>query len=44
VLQACDREIVLLERKRELLKQQKQGLMQQLLTGRVRVDVDPIAA
>lgn len=41
VLQACDSEIELLEQKRDLLKQQKQGLMQQLLTGRVRVSVDP---
>jgi type I restriction enzyme, S subunit len=39
VLQACDREIALLEQKRDLLKQQKQGLMQQLLSGRVRVPV-----
>jgi type I restriction enzyme, S subunit len=42
VLQACDREIALLEQKRDLLRQQKQGLMQQLLTGRVRVNVDPV--
>jgi len=39
VLEACGQEIALLEKKRELLKQQKQGLMQQLLTGRVRVNV-----
>lgn len=37
VLNACDREIELLQRKFALLKQQKQGLMQQLLTGKVRV-------
>lgn len=44
VLQACDREIELLEQKLDLLKQQKQSLMQQLLTGRVRVAVDPVDA
>jgi type I restriction enzyme, S subunit len=43
VLQACDQEIALLHEKRELLQQQKQGLMQKLLTGRVRVSVDPVA-
>lgn len=37
VLATCDRETALLEQKRDLLKQQKRGLMQQLLTGRVRV-------
>ena len=37
VLQACDEELRLLDRKVALLKRQKQGLMQQLLTGRVRV-------
>lgn len=37
VLDACDSEIMLLTQKLTLLKQQKQGLMQQLLTGRVRV-------
>lgn len=42
VLQACDDEIALLERKRDLIRQQKQGLLQQLLTGRVRVAVDQI--
>ena len=35
----CDHELDLLERKTTLLKQQKRGLMQQLLTGRVRVSV-----
>lgn len=44
VLQTCDQEIALFEQKRDLLQQQKQGLMQQLLTGRVRVNVDPVAA
>ena len=42
VLQACDQEIALLEQKRDLIRQQKQGLMQQLLTGRVRVTADQI--
>lgn len=37
VLQSCDREIELLERKRDALQRQKKGLMQRLLTGRVRV-------
>ena len=37
VLAACDRELDLLERKRDALQRQKRGLMQQLLTGRVRV-------
>lgn len=39
VLDACDQDIALLSRKLALLKQQKQGLMQQLLTGKVRVAV-----
>lgn len=39
VLNACDHELSLLNRKLELLKKQKQGLMQQLLTGKVRVKV-----
>lgn len=37
VLDACDQELVLLNRKLALLKKQKQGLMQQLLTGKIRV-------
>ena len=37
VLATCDRELALLKRKVALLKKQKQGLMQQLLTGKVRV-------
>jgi len=37
VLDTCDHELSLLNRKLELLKKQKQGLMQQLLTGKVRV-------
>jgi type I restriction enzyme S subunit len=39
VLNACDNELVLLERKLALLKKQKQGLMQQLLTGKIRVKI-----
>ncbi len=39
VLRACDEEITLLRRKRELTAEQKKGLMQRLLTGRVRVKV-----
>ena len=37
VLQTCDDEIALLEQKLSALKRQKQGLMQQLLSGKVRV-------
>lgn len=37
ILQACDTEIDLLKQKLAAVKRQKQGLMQQLLTGRVRV-------
>lgn len=37
VLRACDAEIALLVEKRNALQSQKKGLMQQLLTGRVRV-------
>lgn len=37
VLNACDRELALLARQLVLFKQQKLGLMQQLLTGKVRV-------
>jgi len=39
VLRACDDEIDLLGQKRDELRRQKKGLMQQLLTGRVRVKV-----
>jgi len=39
LLQMCDDELLLLSSKLELLKKQKQGLMQQLLTGKVRVKV-----
>lgn len=38
-LSACDRELDCLRRKVEFLKQQKKGLMQQLLTGKIRVKV-----
>jgi type I restriction enzyme S subunit len=37
LLRACDGEIDLLNRKLALLREQKKGLMQQLLTGKVRV-------
>jgi type I restriction enzyme S subunit len=39
VLQACDIEIDLLHQKLAALQRQKKGLMQQLLTGRTRVNV-----
>jgi type I restriction enzyme, S subunit len=41
VLNTQDREIDLLQRKLDALRRQKKGLMQQLLTGRVRVRVEP---
>ena len=37
--QTADREIELLRQKREALVQQKKGLMQVLLTGKVRVNI-----
>jgi type I restriction enzyme S subunit len=37
LVQAADREIELLRKQLELLKLQKKGLMQKLLTGQVRV-------
>jgi type I restriction enzyme S subunit len=40
VLSACEDEIKLLARKLDALRRQKKGLMQQLLTGRVRVKVE----
>lgn len=40
VLQAADKEISLLKAKAEKLREQKKGLMQELLTGRVRLNVD----
>lgn len=39
VLQTCDEKITLLQQKLAALQQQKKGLMQRLLTGRVRVRV-----
>jgi len=36
VLSACDREIELLEKQLEALKDQKRGLMQKLLSGEIR--------
>jgi type I restriction enzyme, S subunit len=43
VLSACDREIELLQKQLEALKEQKRGLMQMLLTGKVRVKVGDTA-
>ena len=40
VLQSCDLESEKLKTKLDLLKLQKKGLMQQLLTGKIRVKVD----
>lgn len=40
VLQAADKEITLLKAKAEKLREQKKGLMQQLLTGKVRLNVN----
>ncbi|MEZ6142557.1 MAG: restriction endonuclease subunit S [Zavarzinella sp.] len=40
VLNAQDKELQLIERRLNALKQQKKGLMQQLLTGKARVNVD----
>jgi type I restriction enzyme, S subunit len=37
VLQAADKEITLLKAKAEKLREQKKGLMQQLLTGKIRI-------
>ena len=39
VLSSCDREIELLRKKLEKLKEQKKGLMHKLLTGEVRVKI-----
>jgi len=39
VLSCCDRELDLLDQELEALKEQKRGLMQVLLTGKVRVQV-----
>jgi type I restriction enzyme S subunit len=43
-MQCCDRELDALQRKVALLKQQKKGLMQQLLTGKTRVKLPKGAA
>jgi type I restriction enzyme, S subunit len=40
VLQAADKEISLLKAKAEKLREQKKGLMQQLLTGKVRLKIN----
>lgn len=40
LLQAADKEISLLKAKAEKLREQKKGLMQQLLTGKVRLKID----
>ena len=37
VLNACDKEIELLDKQLDALKRQKLGLMQKLLTGQIRV-------
>jgi type I restriction enzyme S subunit len=37
VLNCCDREIELLQKQLEALKEQKRGLMQKLLTGEIRI-------
>ena len=39
VLQAADREISILKAKAKKLREQKKGLMQQLLTGKVRLKI-----
>lgn len=44
VLQKADREIALLNQKLSTLQQQKKGLMQKLLTGKVRVKIDEKSA
>jgi type I restriction enzyme S subunit len=40
VLTNCDNEIELLKKDLEILKNQKKGLMQKLLTGKIRVKID----
>jgi len=42
VLQAADKEINLLKAKAEKLREQKKGLMQQLLTGKKRLNLDSL--
>ena len=40
VLSTCDKEIEILNKRLDAFKQQKKGLMQKLLTGKVRVKID----
>jgi type I restriction enzyme S subunit len=40
VLSTCDKEIEILNKKLDALKQQKKGLMQKLPTGKVLVKID----
>ena len=40
VLKAVDNDIIILEKKLKALEKQKRGLMQKLLTGEVRVNID----
>ncbi len=40
VLEVCEKEIELLVKQRNALKEQKRGLMQQLLTGKIRVQTE----
>jgi len=40
LLDTFDEKIKVLERKNDYLKMQKQGLMQRLLTGKIRVKLD----
>lgn len=42
VLQAADKEILLLKTKTEKLREQKKGMMQQLLTGKKRLKIEAI--
>jgi type I restriction enzyme S subunit len=44
ILSACDRELDLLRRRLAALKRQKRGLMQKLLTGRIRVKAENLGA
>jgi type I restriction enzyme S subunit len=44
VLSDMDAELAALERRRDKIKQIKQGMMQQLLTGRIRLVESPEAA
>jgi type I restriction enzyme S subunit len=44
ILNACDRELDLLRQRLAALKRQKRGLMQKLLTGRIRVIPENVGA